>query len=130
MITEAAVEVAIRTAVMDYVEGWYDGDVERMNRCLHPRLAKRALKFWGESSQPIFVDLTKVDMISGTLGGGGTGVPRDKLYYKVDILDVYEDTASVRAESSQFIDYLHLLKENDQWLIVNVLYTLNRTAKK
>ena len=42
MMTEAAVEVAIRTAIMDYVEGWYEGDAERMNRCLHPRLAKRA----------------------------------------------------------------------------------------
>jgi hypothetical protein len=130
MLTAAIVEVAIRTTVMDYVEGWYDGDVERMNRSLHPRLAKRALKFWGESSEPTFVDLTKVDMMRYTMAGGGSDVPRDKLYYKVIILDVYEETATVRAESSAYIDYLHLVKENDQWLIVNVLYTINRATTK
>ncbi len=126
MMTEAAVEVAIRTAVMDYVEGWYEGDAERMNRCLHPRLAKRALK----ASEPGFIDLTKDDMMGYTRAGKGLEAPRDKLYYKVDILDVYEGITMVRAESYEYVDYVQLVNQNGQWLIVNVLYTANRVAVK
>ena len=34
-------KVAIREAVLDYIEGWYSGDPARMERALHPDLAKR-----------------------------------------------------------------------------------------
>ena len=34
-------EAAVRSTVLDYLEGWYDGDVERMDRALHPDLVKR-----------------------------------------------------------------------------------------
>jgi len=34
---------AIKEAVLNYLEGWYDGDVDRMTKALHPELAKRAL---------------------------------------------------------------------------------------
>ncbi|MGH7551869.1 MAG: nuclear transport factor 2 family protein [Longimicrobiales bacterium] len=32
---------AIRATALDYVEGWYTGDAARMERALHPELAKR-----------------------------------------------------------------------------------------
>jgi Putative lumazine-binding len=130
MITEAAVEVAIRTTVMDYVEGWYEGDAERMNRCLHPCLVKRAVKVQSDGGEPRFIDITKDDMMGYTLAGEGREAPRDKLYYKVDILDVYEGIAMARAESYEYVDYVQLANQNGQWLIVNVLYTANRAAMK
>jgi hypothetical protein len=34
-------EAAIRATALDYVEGWYTGDAARMERALHPELAKR-----------------------------------------------------------------------------------------
>ncbi|MBA3868296.1 MAG: nuclear transport factor 2 family protein [Anaerolineae bacterium] len=130
MMTEAAVEVAIRTAIMDYVEGWYESDVERMNRCLHPRLVKRTLRVQKDGGEPKFIDLTKEDMMGYTQAGEGLEAPRDKLYYKIDILDVYQETATARAETYEFIDYVQLVKQNGRWLIVNVLYTANHAAKK
>jgi hypothetical protein len=36
-------EDAVRSAVMDYVEGWFEGDAGRMERALHPELVKRCL---------------------------------------------------------------------------------------
>jgi hypothetical protein len=36
-------EAAIRAVVLDYVEGWFDGDAVRMERALHPELMKRCL---------------------------------------------------------------------------------------
>jgi hypothetical protein len=126
MSVQSADEVAIRAAALDYAEGWFDGDTERMERSLHPNLAKRALKYRADSGEKYLVDLNKDIMVRATGEGGGRDVPRDKLYYKVDILDVYEEVAIVRVESYPYLDYLQLLKDDGQWLIVNVLYTSNR----
>ena len=32
---------AIRNTVLDYFEGWFEGDIVRMDRALHPDLVKR-----------------------------------------------------------------------------------------
>ena len=37
----SADSAAIRTTALDYIEGWYEGSSERMERALHPELAKR-----------------------------------------------------------------------------------------
>ena len=34
---------AITTTALDYIEGWYSGDAGRMERALHPELAKRMI---------------------------------------------------------------------------------------
>lgn len=34
---------AITRAAMDYAEGWYTGDPDRMRRALHPDLIKRTI---------------------------------------------------------------------------------------
>ena len=34
---------AIKAAALDYGEGWYEGNAERMERALHPELAKRVV---------------------------------------------------------------------------------------
>jgi hypothetical protein len=31
----------IKTTALDYIEGWYEADINRMQRALHPNLAKR-----------------------------------------------------------------------------------------
>ena len=46
-------EVAIRMAAMDYEEGWFEGDADRMARCLHPNLAKRGMKLDPASGKKI-----------------------------------------------------------------------------
>ena len=40
----------IRATVADYIEGWYSGDVARMDRCLHEDLVKRTAAHVGISS--------------------------------------------------------------------------------
>jgi hypothetical protein len=115
---------AIRQAALDYVQGWYEGDVERVRRSVHPELAKRRIlrdQHTGEEhvrhvSQQLLIDLTEQ--------GGGSEVPVDKRYYDVSILDVSGEIASVRAESYEYVDYLHLALSRGKWMIVNVLYVL------
>lgn len=116
-------DVAIRMAALDYAEGWYEGDAMRMERCLHPNLAKRRLKADPETGETLFEHFTKEDMVHLTRRGGGADAPRDSLRYKVDIMEILHEVAVVRCETARYVDFLQLAKSNGGWLIVNVLYT-------
>ena len=116
-------EVAIRAAALDYAEGWYERDAERMERCLHPKLVKRHLKSDPQTGQTKIQQLTKEDMVRFTRQGRGKQVPREKLYYKVDITEIFQEVAIVRCESALYVDFLQLVYERNQWLILNILYS-------
>lgn len=113
---------AIRQTALDYIQGWYEGDAERMRRSLHPDLAKRAILRDSQTGAERFSHLTHQRMVDKTEQGGGTEVPPEKRYYDVAILDVYGEIASARVESYQYIDYLHLARSEGRWVIVNVLW--------
>ena len=52
--------VEIRQTVLDYFEGWFDGDAARMDRALHPDLVKRrAGEELGVTTKPRMVELTE-----------------------------------------------------------------------
>lgn len=116
---------AIRQTTLDYVEGWYEGDAGRMQRCLHPSLVKRAVKQVNPSGKEYLNYLTKEVMVLNTEAGYGKHVPVEQRVYRIVILDISGNIASVRAESPDWIDYLHLAKLNGKWLIANALYTTN-----
>ena len=44
---------------------------------------------------------------------------------EVVILDVYQKTASVKLIADDWIDYMHIIKLNGKWQIVNVLWQFN-----
>ena len=113
-------KTAIRQTALDYIEGWYEANAERMDRALHKELAKRTIFAGGGTER--FVSLTKAQMVEATQKGGGKARPAGTRNIKVEILDVYRDIASVRTECADFVDYLHLAKSEGQWKIVNVLW--------
>lgn len=116
-------EQAIRQAALDYIEGWYTADAERMERALHPGLIKRFIQ--NPESNSILQELNKEKMVSMTKHGGGTKVPEDSYKIELKILDRQDNIASVLVKS-EYIDYLHLAKFNNKWMIINVLWDYNR----
>ena len=96
-----------------------------MVRCLHPDLAKRAIKL-DEAGKEYLLHLTKEIMVDATKDGGGSDAASEKKNWTITILDSYEEIATVKVASGQFMEYVHLAKQAGQWLIVNVLYTHNR----
>jgi hypothetical protein len=120
---------AIRQAALDYAQGWYEGDAERMRRCLHPELAKRAILRDPQTGHERFSHLGQQRMVEKTeQGGGSEDVPAGKRTYDVMILDVCGDIASARADTTEYVDYLHLARSQGRWLIVNVLWAYNPSA--
>lgn len=120
----AADSAAIRRAALDYVEGWYAGDAARMERALHPELAKRIVRTNPTTGRSRLDQMGAMALVQGTRAGGGRDTPAARRDRVVRILDVFENAASVRATMSDWIDYMHLARYNGRWVIVNVLWEL------
>ena len=114
---------AIKQTALDYIEGWYEGNAERMERALHPELAKRIVRTNQEGNSRLD-QMSALTLVQGTRRGGGKTTPKEKLQKDVTILDVFENAASVKVVASDWIDYLHMAKFNGKWVIVNVLWEL------
>ena len=119
---------AIKQTALDYVEGWYEGNVERMERALHPDLAKRIVETNAQGRSRLN-QMSAMGLVQGVKRGGGKETPKDKQQKDVIILDVFENVASVKAIMSGWIDYMHMAKYNGRWVIVNVLWELKPQAK-
>ena len=111
---------AIRAAALDYIEGWYEGSVDRMSRAVHPELVKRIVVTENGVSRIEQMGATK--LVANVRNGGGKKTPKDKQLKEVTILDRYENAAVVKIIASDWIDYLQLAKVNGRWVIVNVLW--------
>ncbi len=106
----------IEAVVRDYIEGWYSGDVTRIDRAFHDELVKRI----PASDDPDSLrEVTKTRMIELTADGGGAA-PDPEM--DIDIDDIDTDIAAARVVSPEYVDYLHLVKTSSGWKIANVLF--------
>ena len=121
---------AIRAAALDYVEGWYTGDAARMERALHPELAKRIVNTNPQNGRNTLGQQSAMTLVQSTRNGGGKNTPPEQMQKDVVILDIYHNAASVRATMSGWVDYMHMAKWNGRWVIVNVLWEQKPPGQK
>ena len=115
-------EAAVVAVALDYFEGWFEGDVTRMDRALHPGLAKRSLSQVDPDSTELR-SLTKERMVELTAAGDGKDEsPDGGLRIDVEVVDLYGNIASVVVHSAVYREYLHLVRTHDGWKIVNALW--------
>jgi hypothetical protein len=118
----AADSAAIRTTALDYAHGWYTGDAARMQGALHPDLAKRIVR---NSGGGFTLDqMSAAQLTNATRSGGGSNTPANARQADVSILDIFGNTASVRLTMNGWIDYMHMARWQDRWVIINVLWEL------
>lgn len=121
----AADSNAIKQTALDYIEGWYEGNAERMERALHPELAKRIVNVDPRNGRNSLGQQSAMTLVLNTRRGGGKEeTPAAQQRKDVRILDVFGNTASVRVDAATWVDYLHIAKWNGRWVIVNVLWEL------
>lgn len=118
----SADSAAIVASSLDYIEGWYTGDEERMERALHPDLAKRIVFTDEETGDSELGEMGADQLVAGAERGIGKNAPDKRA--DVTILDIYQNTASVRIDAGEWIDYLHIARWNNQWVIINVLWAV------
>jgi hypothetical protein len=112
----------VKLAVLDYVEGVYEVDSSRIERSVHPDLAKRGFYIKkGETGYTgdtmtfqQLVDLAKTYNKSGRL-------PKTAAK-EVVIYDVSDQTATAKLTAIWGIDYIHLAKYEGKWKIINILW--------
>ena len=115
-------EAAVREAVLDYVEGVYEVDPSRIERSVHPRLAK--LGFGRRSADQAYREIPmtfeQLVKLAGSYNAEGS-IPADAPK-EVVVYEVLDQTASVKLIAEWGIDYMHLAKYDGKWKIVNVLW--------
>lgn len=119
--------VGIRDAALNYIEGWYAGDGDRMAKALHPELAKRIM--FSDTLGNVWIrDMGATELVRGTRAGGGTRTPAADRKTEYRLLDIFQNAASARVDAGGWIDYLHLVKWRGQWVIINVLWEIRKPA--
>jgi hypothetical protein len=111
---------AIVRVALDYFEGWFDGDAARMERTLHPDLAKRSPD---DAPAPDALEkLTAREMIEATAKGIGKTRDVPDRGIEVEVEHVHREIANVTVRSAVYVEYLHLVRTREGWKIVNALW--------
>ena len=116
---------AIKQAALDYCESWYEGSAEKIERAVHPELAKRIVQTDPQSKRSRLDHMGAMRLYQGVRAGHGKNTPKEKQLKDVTVLDVFGNTASVKAVMSDWVDYMHVARFNGRWVIVNVLWEMN-----
>jgi hypothetical protein len=122
--TSSADVEAIKQTVMNYIDAWYQGDPERGIKSLHPDLAKRIVRTHSESKLDTLENMSAATLAERWRSGQGQATPRENRIKEVTVLEVHGRMASVKLEAAAWVDYMHLAKFNDRWVIVNILWEL------
>lgn len=114
---------AVRQAALDYVEGIYNVEPSRIERSVHPKLAKLgfyrppAEDAYRPGSAMTFERLVEIAKNYNKEGKTPKDAPKE-----VTVLDMLDQTATVKLVAEWGVDYMHLAKFDGKWMIVNVLW--------
>ena len=112
---------AIRDCLLDYFEGWFDGDAARMDRALHPGLAKQSMGQDAARSATLDV-ITKAEMVEATANGLGRSRDLPDRAIRIDVTGVSGDIASATAHTAVYVEYALLARTAGGWRITSVLW--------
>jgi hypothetical protein len=122
--------IAIKQVALDYIESQHHLKPEQFKRAAHPRMVKRT--FWkNKKTNKEYLRETFRDamiLLAETYNENGDKFP-DKPQKEVIILDIYDKTASVKLIADDWIDYMHIVKLNGKWQIINVAWQFKDASK-
>ena len=116
-----AEQAAVRQAALDYVEGIYDVQPERIERSVHPKLVKSGF-YRKEAGEPYVEHPMTYDELVRLAANWNKEKKRNTSIKEVVVLDVLDQTASVKVIAAWGIDYMHLAKSDGTWKIVQILW--------
>ncbi len=124
----SADSTAIVTTSLNYIEGWFEGNSERMASALHGDLAKRIVFPGGDATADRLQHMTKEQLVRGTERGGGSRTAESDRGIDVEILDIFENASVVRVDANDWVAYLQIGKIDGEWKIINVLWAMRPEA--
>jgi hypothetical protein len=113
----------VRLAVLDYVEGFYEGDTTKLMRSIRPEVAK--FGYYKKKGEDVYTGeaMPWAEFLSYANKVKARGRPTPATAPKeITILDIADQTASAKLTAWWGIDYLHLAKFGGRWMITQVLW--------
>ena len=119
--TREADREAVRQAALDYVEGVYNVQPDRIERSVHPSLVKRG--FYKENAAGAYNESPMTyEQLVKLAGNWNKEGKRDTSIKEVAVLDVLDQTAVAKVTASWGIDYMLLARYGDRWKITQILW--------
>lgn len=116
-------EEGVRRAALDYLEGFYEGDDEKLRRSVSPEVVKIGYARPNADASYRPVPMTYDQMFDFTAGvRAGRGVPPADAPKEVELLDVRDQTAVARVVAWWGQDYLQMARIDGRWTILHVLW--------
>ncbi len=119
----------IKRVALDYIESQHNVNPDQFERAAHPRMVKRT--FWtNKETGKEYLRETFTDamiLLAETYNQDGDRFPESPKK-EVIILDIFKKMASVKLVADDWIDYMHIVKLNGKWQLVNVLWQFNDSA--
>lgn len=113
---------AVQRACLDYVEGVYEIKPELIERGVHPELKKYGYWRGGDNNEYRGTAMTFEQLRELAKNYNKDGrIPADAPK-KVTVFDVLDKTASAKLVAHWGIDYFHLVKEEGNWKILQVVW--------
>ncbi|RXM43279.1 nuclear transport factor 2 family protein [Flavobacterium sp. YO12] len=116
----------IKRAALAYIEAQHNPNPKLMESALHPRMVKRSV-FRNKAAQKDYISeffAENMVILAETYNVKGDKFPKNPRK-EVKLLDVSAKTASVKLLADAWIDYMHIVKTNGEWKIINVLWQYN-----
>jgi hypothetical protein len=112
---------AVRMAALDYVEGIYNVQPERIQRSVHSDLVKRGFYKKDASTPYVEMPMTYEQLVNLSKNWNREG-KRDTSIKQVEVYDVLDQTAVAKVTASWGIDYMLLGKFDGTWKITQILW--------
>ena len=118
-----AARAAVERAVLDYVEGFYEGDTAKLVRSIRPEVTKYGFYVPRDSTRYVGEAMPWPEFLSyaRSIKARNRPAPADAPK-RVEIFDVQDQTASAKLTAWWGTDYLLLAKYEGRWMIIHVLW--------
>jgi hypothetical protein len=114
---------AVRRAVLDYVEGFYEGDTARLVRSVSPEVRKYGYYKAAPGGPYVGEAMPFREFLSyaNRIRTGRSRTPPNAVK-DIVLFDVQDQTASAKLTAWWGTDYLLLAKDHGRWTILQVLW--------
>lgn len=121
--TSADDDEGVRAAVADYVDAIYEVRPELIERSVSPDLVKRG--YWRSDENQEYreypMSFDQLHELASSWNADGH-LDASSAVREIVLLDVLDKTATAKLVADWGIDYLHLAKIDDRWMIKNILW--------
>ena len=114
---------AIKQAVLNYANSFYEVNPKLVDKSIHPKVQKvgYAPKKEGAGYKEMWMNFDELKELANHWNADGH-MDAATAKREVKILDQLDKTAVVRLDAEWGIDFIHLAKDGDKWMIMNVIW--------